>query len=81
MTSSYFPLLSLLVGVEVARVGMEEGFVDYASVNDPITSGSPVVAKTVADRKDGFPRYFLKILAFSTTNEDDLLAIWSQTTV
>ena len=33
------------------------------------------------NRKDGFPRYFPQMLAFSGKNEDDLLAIWSQTTV
>ena len=37
------PFLNLLVGVEVARAVMEKRPVDYPSVNDPITSESPVV--------------------------------------
>ena len=44
-TATYFPCLSLLVGIEEARAVKEErpASVDYGSVNDPITSGSPVV--------------------------------------
>ena len=38
------PLWSSLVGVEVVRAVMEEEPFHYASVNDPITSRSPVVA-------------------------------------
>ena len=42
VTATYFPFF---VGVEVARAVKEEGpaSVDYASVNDSIMSGSPVV--------------------------------------
>ena len=41
----YFPFLSFLIGVEVARTVKEEGpaSVDYVCVNGSIMSGLPVV--------------------------------------